>query len=78
MDRRIIVAMQVDDPRSDNHPARIEHVLRIATLEMADFSDFVAFDAKIGLVGREQRPVDNRAAFNNGIELRHNQPSFWV
>src|SRR5215475_7741158 len=45
---------------------------------MADFGDFTAFDANIGLVGRDQCPIDNRAAFNNGIELRHNKPSFRV
>jgi hypothetical protein len=64
--------MQVDDPRSDNEAARIEHLLRITTLELTDFGDDTVFDANIGLIGREQRSIDDRTAFNNGIELRHN------
>src|SRR6266851_6131794 len=63
--------MQVDDSGCDDQSGRIQHLLGVASLEMADLCDPAILDTDVGLVRRQPCPIDNRPTFDQLIELCH-------
>src|SRR5690242_8303706 len=71
MDRRVVMAMQVDYAGSDDEAARIEHLLGIIAIQTTNSDDLAILDTDVCLIRRYQCPVDNRTAFYDGVEVSH-------
>src|SRR5713226_6387979 len=69
--RRIIVRVQIDRPRSDDQSRGIQHLFGIAALQAANLGNLAVLDPQVGVVRRHQSPIDNHASLNNHIELCH-------
>src|SRR5262244_2866170 len=67
----IIVGVEINKPRGHDEPAGIDHLGRLVAVEPADLGDLAIFDANVSLVAWHPRPIDDRAAFYDGIELWH-------
>jgi hypothetical protein len=66
------MGVEINKSRGDNQPARIDHLGCITTIQATNFGNLAILDAEVRTVPRYPRPIDNRAAFNNGIKLWHN------
>jgi hypothetical protein len=67
----VIVGVKIDESWGHDEPAGIDHFRGVAAGQPADFGDLAVLDADVALVARDSRPINDRPAFNNGIELRH-------
>src|SRR5687768_14208881 len=66
------MSVKINKPGGDDEARRVHDFRRIAGVEPADFGNLAILDSHVGLVAGHPRPIDDRAIFNNGIELRHN------
>src|ERR1700758_5000538 len=71
MDRRVVMAMKVDDAGGDDEAAGIEHLLGIIAVQTTNSGDLAVLDSDVCFIRRYQRSVDNRTAFYDGVEVSH-------
>src|SRR5713226_8823840 len=69
--RRIIVRVQIDRPRSDDQSRGIQHLFGIAALQAANLGNLAVLDPQVGVVRRHQSPIAHHASLSNHIELCH-------
>ena len=67
----IIVGVQINRARGNNHARSIQDFGTLIGVDLANFGDLAILDAKVRLVWWDQRSIDNRSAFNDGIKLWH-------
>src|SRR5262249_2419748 len=63
--------VQVDGARSDKQSRGIQHLSRIAALQLADFGDLAVLNAEVGVIAWQPRTIDDHAVLNDCIELCH-------
>jgi hypothetical protein len=66
------VGVEINCAGSNDVAGGIEYLFGVATFETTDLGNLAVLDAEVGLIAGHARPIDNRAAFNNGIKLWHN------
>src|SRR5437870_519170 len=68
----IIVRMEINKSRSDDEAAGINDFFGIAAVETADLGNLAILNTNVCPITRHTSSIDDRAIFNNRIELRHN------
>src|SRR5712691_13368574 len=67
----VVMGVEINKPRGHDEPAGIDHLGRVAAVEPTDLGDLAILDANVGFIPWHPRAIDDRATFNDGIELCH-------
>src|SRR5262249_42925222 len=71
VDLRIVMRMQIDEPRRNNEPMCIERFLGVARFELADLGNFALFNPDISETAGRAGTINNRSTLDDYIEFRH-------
>src|SRR5262245_57065017 len=78
MELGVVVGVQVNEAGRDNLPRGVEDLGGVTAVEPPDLGNLAVLDADVGFVPWHPRPIDDRAALNNRIELCHMTLLYWI
>jgi hypothetical protein len=67
----VVVRMEVDEARRDDHAARVEDAPRVGGLQTSDRRDPAAADGDVGAIALRARAVDHDPVLQYDVELGH-------
>ena len=70
-DLRVVVRVQVDEARRDDHPAGVENQVGIVRLDVAELRNATVGNGHVAATPRHARSIDHHPAADHRVVSRH-------
>src|SRR6185369_15426058 len=74
VDLRVVMRMQIDEPRGHNEPVGVERFLSRVRFKLADFGNLAIFNSDVSKLTRRASAINNCSTLNDYIKFRYDCP----